>query len=358
MKENQPLFSVIVPVYNNENDLKKCVESILSQSYADFELILVDDGSTDSSPEICDGFALKDGRILVIHRERNGGVVAARNDGLFRASGKYIYYIDGDDWIDRELLDKASKEFDRDEPPDIFVFGYVKVYNDGRYLKRGIETEEGLYNKGRLEREVYPSMIFRVNGKIRNGIDSASLCNKIIHREILKEHYCKNTALFRGEDSVCSWECMLSADKIYFLDDFLYFYNRLSNNSGLKKYREDLYENNKALVEYLLHHLKTEKDVRIEQQINILKVQGILDAAYQEVDFHHSVFRAAQLLRAKYKEDKNIKPCEGMSLKVHLYILLLNLHCFKTLLLFIIFEYCYIDMCRIFHRLKQKLSVW
>ena len=78
-----PFFSVIVPVYNNEVDLEKCVFSILKQSCKDFELILVDDGSTDRSPQICDEFADRDSRVKVIHRRKNGGAAAARNEGLF-----------------------------------------------------------------------------------------------------------------------------------------------------------------------------------------------------------------------------------------------------------------------------------
>ncbi len=356
MRCKSPLFSVIVPIYNNGHDLKKCINSILTQTYTEFELILVDDGSTDESPQICDQFACRDERVRVIHKEKNGGVVAARNDGLFQAVGKYVYYVDGDDWIAKELLEKASEKFVKDESLDIFVFGYVKVYDSGRYVKRGIEVPEGIYEKERLRREVYPGMIFRMDKRIRGGIDTASLCNKIIRRELLNEHYCRNTVLFRGEDSVCSWECMYFAAKIYFLDEYMYFYNRFSDNSVLKRYREDLYDNNKAVTEYLQKHLGVEQDFRINQQINVLEVQGVLEAVYQEVDFHHSIFGAARLLREKHKEYKYIRPSEGMSLKVRLYILLLNLSCFKTLQLFMLFEYCINDVYRMFKKLIYKTA--
>ena len=98
-----PFFSVIVPTYNNEADLEKCIRSILDQTYLNFELILVDDGSTDSTPEICDYFVKLDYRVKAIHKQ-NEGAAAARNDGLFRAAGKYIYYVDADDWISKDLL--------------------------------------------------------------------------------------------------------------------------------------------------------------------------------------------------------------------------------------------------------------
>ena len=91
-------FSVIVPIYKVEKYLKRCIESVLSQTCTDFELILVDDGSPDKCGEICEQYALKDNRIKVVHKE-NGGLSDARNAGIDVASCKYIYFIDSDDWI-------------------------------------------------------------------------------------------------------------------------------------------------------------------------------------------------------------------------------------------------------------------
>ena len=92
------LFSVIVPIYKVEKYLPDCVNSILNQTYKDFELLLVDDGSPDNCPQMCDDFALKDSRIRVIHK-KNGGLVSARNIGIKNAKGKYICYVDGDDTV-------------------------------------------------------------------------------------------------------------------------------------------------------------------------------------------------------------------------------------------------------------------
>lgn len=97
------MVSIIVPVFNIERYLPKCVESILDQTYKDFEVILVDDGSTDTSGQICDEYAAKDKRIKVIHKD-NGGLTSARNAGLCNASGTYIMHVDGDDWIEPDML--------------------------------------------------------------------------------------------------------------------------------------------------------------------------------------------------------------------------------------------------------------
>ena len=111
-----PKISIIVPVYNVEKYLRKCVDSILNQTFKDFELILVDDGSIDTSGKICDEYNLKDNRIKVIHKE-NGGLSSARNAGLDIAQGEYIGFVDSDDWIELDMYEelyKICKENDTD----------------------------------------------------------------------------------------------------------------------------------------------------------------------------------------------------------------------------------------------------
>lgn len=108
--EDYGLISVIIPVYNVEKYLRECVDSVLAQTYSNFEVILVDDGSTDSSPEICDEYAKLDDRIRVIHRQ-NGGLSVARNTGLDDAKGEYVYFLDSDDWIVKQTLQKVVEKF-------------------------------------------------------------------------------------------------------------------------------------------------------------------------------------------------------------------------------------------------------
>ncbi|MBR5223237.1 MAG: glycosyltransferase family 2 protein [Clostridia bacterium] len=129
-----PLVSVIVPIYNVENYLKKCVESILNQSHKNLEVILVDDGSTDSCPQICDNFAKFDNRVKVIHKE-NGGQGSARNLGIDIAKGEYILFVDSDDYIAKNTveltLNKAKKH-----NADMVIFDYASVYENGEEFYR------------------------------------------------------------------------------------------------------------------------------------------------------------------------------------------------------------------------------
>ena len=123
---NKPMISVIVPVYNAEKYLQRCVDSILKQSFTDFELLLIDDGSHDRSGELCDEYAKKDNRVRVFHKE-NGGVSSARNVGLDNASGEYISFVDADDYLETNAMSDS-----------LFIDGYDLIQiprNAGSYLK-------------------------------------------------------------------------------------------------------------------------------------------------------------------------------------------------------------------------------
>ena len=123
MEKRNPKISVIVPVYNVEQYLRRCIDSILSQTFSDFELLLIDDGSKDKSGDICDEYAAKDARIRVFHKV-NGGVSSARNLGLVKANGEFIFFVDSDDYLDNTHLENYSKDIDNF---DLIFQGYKLV---------------------------------------------------------------------------------------------------------------------------------------------------------------------------------------------------------------------------------------
>ena len=122
-----PNISVIVPVYNTEKFLHCCIDSILAQTFTDFELLLIDDGSKDNSSSICDEYAHKDNRVRVFHKE-NGGVSSARNLGLDKARGKWISFVDSDDWVENDWLISCVKILESNDYLDVIRWGYVKDY--------------------------------------------------------------------------------------------------------------------------------------------------------------------------------------------------------------------------------------
>lgn len=144
--EQTKLISVIVPVYNVESYLRECVESVLGQSYPHFELLLVDDGSTDRSGEICDEYAAKDNRVKVIH-QKNGGQAAARNAGLALVAGDYVYFLDSDDWIEADALELLLRTAE-ETAADLVFFDAISFDDD-----TGKESERQSY----LRKNDYPA---------------------------------------------------------------------------------------------------------------------------------------------------------------------------------------------------------
>lgn len=136
-----PKISVIVPVYNVEKYLHRCIDSILAQTFADFELLLVDDGSKDASGSICDEYSEKDCRVRVFHKE-NGGVSSARNMGLDYARGEWITFVDSDDWISPDCLNEYFKHFDKDA--DLYIQGFKDNEGHTMFLKEQYWEGEGI----------------------------------------------------------------------------------------------------------------------------------------------------------------------------------------------------------------------
>lgn len=124
-----PKISVIVPVYNAEKYLQRCVDSILAQTFVDFELLLINDGSKDGSGAICDEYAVKDSRIRVFHKE-NGGPSSARNMGIDKAEGEWITFVDSDDWVEKNAYEKIITQAEM-QNPDIVLFDFKMIFNGG-----------------------------------------------------------------------------------------------------------------------------------------------------------------------------------------------------------------------------------
>lgn len=148
-----PKVSVIVPVYNAEKYLQECVDSILRQTLTDLELILVDDGSTDSSPAICDRYAEQDARVQVIHKP-NGRAASARNAGLRAASGEYVAFVDSDDWISPEMYEKMLET-----GADVTLCDYVRFQGKTETPFTQPNVNAGFYDKAQMREKIYPHLV-------------------------------------------------------------------------------------------------------------------------------------------------------------------------------------------------------
>ena len=155
-------ISVIVPVFNNERYLKRCLDSIIGQSLSNIEIILIDDGSTDKSGKICDMYAVTDKRVKVIH-QKNAGVSAARNTGISIAVGEYIGFVDSDDWIEKQMYEKMFFEAKRSNS-DVVMCDATTVFEKGRTQSDTIiQLSENLI----LEKsDFYPSLLLEMAGSV------------------------------------------------------------------------------------------------------------------------------------------------------------------------------------------------
>lgn len=166
-------FSIIVPVYQAHQYLERLITSILAQSYDKYELLLVDDGSSDGSEKICDKFSTKYKQIKTIHKE-NGGVSSARNCGIENAKGNYIIFLDADDYIDRDFLVDASKTIEKHQA-DIFVYGYYA--ESEKMLREFLPSLSGVYDNA-IFSEMIPTFIQdEAFNSVWNKVFSARIIN-------------------------------------------------------------------------------------------------------------------------------------------------------------------------------------
>ena len=240
-------ISIVVPVYNANNSLHCCIDSILNQTYSDFELILVDDGSTDESGRICDTYAIKDNRVKVIHQD-NSGVSAARNTGIINAKGEYICFIDSDDYIDSTFLESLiqMKNIHLDYDNIWCCFQTLNQYS-------GEVSQTNCIATGRESVMFDTSQIMTLH---ENWLDAGPVC-KLYSRKIIIENNIRfDTSLSLGEDLLFNFEYLDKTNgRIAVLNKALYSYVQLNEDSLSSKYYSNLFDIYKHLNSRLLFYI-------------------------------------------------------------------------------------------------------
>lgn len=223
MKEAK--ISVIVPIYNVEKYLKKCVQSIVNQSYRELEIILVDDGSTDNSYSICNDFSSVDVRIKVLHKV-NGGLVSARKEGLKAATGEYIGFVDGDDYIEQDFYHSLYRVI-KDTNADIVHTGYSRDSDEGTDQVIPFTTKELELNEHNRLKLVSALL----HSESKGDKVTQSIWSKLFKAEIIKENYNKvPDTLTYGEDLIAFLHCVYNANKLSLTEGAGYHYVRRENS--------------------------------------------------------------------------------------------------------------------------------
>lgn len=248
-KKDEKLISIIIPVYNSEKYLNQCIESVINQTYKNLEIILIDDGSTDSSGKICDDFAKKDKRVIVLHK-KNEGVSSARNTGLKIATGEWISFVDSDDWIDSEFCSILYNEAESDNKIDIVCSGYNRIYS------KKIETINC-----NIDKIVYNPEEFLF--KLLNVQNGYGFCHMKLIKKICMKNIKFQEDIQVGEDALFNIELTKNIQKVSVLGIPLYNY-RFNNDSVVRKYDSN-YAN-----KYLKAMIKTKKYILKNYANNLL----------------------------------------------------------------------------------------
>lgn len=227
----EPAISIIVPIYNMAYLMRRCIDSLLAQTFKDFELLLVDDGSTDGSPAICDEYAQRDSRIRVYHKP-NGGLSDARNFGLSHATGKYTIFADPDDWVSPEGLDQLYHKAEK-EQADMTI---CDLYREDKYSRHYMCQQPSALDHSTVQKELF----YRLGG---------FTVNKLIRRDVYQRfHISYPKGIYGCEDDYAMAQMLMYDIKITY-EPVAYYHYMYNANSLSRHYDEKTYKLDCKIVE-------------------------------------------------------------------------------------------------------------
>ncbi|GHT38682.1 hypothetical protein FACS189437_00060 [Bacteroidia bacterium] len=262
-------ISIIVPVYNVEKYIRQCVDSLLLQTYSNIEIILVDDGSTDSSVNICDEYATKDSRIKVIHQS-NVGVSQARNNGIKQAEGEWITFCDSDDWCDMTMCENIIKYIDEDI--DIITWGFT-YYADGQYLKKEKQSTIPIVYNGSQTKLLQLDLFTKKYDK--DFINDTNVILGTCWGKLYRKERIQDISFLDGlhphEDSFFNYLVFERSRKVIFIHES-YNYYRIIAESGCNRYKpQEAYsiQNAVSLLDAYIKNSRYDKDYRFKSAFSV-----------------------------------------------------------------------------------------
>ena len=224
-------ISIVIPIYNTEQYLDKCVDSVLNQTYKNLEVILVDDGSTDDSGKICDYYAAKDERVVIIH-QRNQGNNVARKNGVKIANGDYVGFVDSDDWIEPDMYQCMVDNIKKNNA-DIVSVGFYLEYSNKTEIYND-EIDSNLYKIGKDTNKFIESVLLG-NTKSRLYSIQWNLVTKLFKRNVISVSQEKVNGVFYGEDMAVTFESYYLAESISVINKPYYHYRQCNHSITHKK---------------------------------------------------------------------------------------------------------------------------
>lgn len=266
MQGEKIAVSIIVPVYNAEKYLVKCLDSVVDQTLINIEIIIVDDGSTDGSSEICKNYAAKDERIIYYKKE-NEGLAAARQDGMERASGEYIGFVDSDDWLELNMYERMYSVAKNENADIVFCNAFLDECE-----KDKIHLEPGVYDRARIEKEILPRSLSGLSSKGSNSVIRWSNCLRLYKRElILKNNIAFGRAFRRSQDLQLTLETTLCAQKYVSINDEYLYHNRTTNNgeSLSRGYTKNHWKLLRPLIDVLYNDVENYKNQDLSYNMHL-----------------------------------------------------------------------------------------
>lgn len=274
---NNISVSVIIPIFNKEQYLEECLSSILNQTLKSIEIILVDDGSTDSSREICEGY-LKDKRVSYYYQE-NEGLASARQTGIDNSKGEYIGFIDADDWIELDMFEKMyckAKKYDAD------VVFCNRMYNNDSY-RPSKDIPSGYYDRNKILSEVLPKSLAYIGKNGEKRVISWSNCRRIYKKQMLDENNIVFDRRFRrSQDLQLTYESMLCAKGFYHLGDDYFYHARTVKDSLARGYTKNMWSLYIPLIEHLYKDTEEFEELDLMPQMHLRAFFFVTDCIENE----------------------------------------------------------------------------
>lgn len=284
-KNSKSKVSVIIPIYNIELYVRECVESVLAQSYRELEIILVDDGSTDSCPQLCDAFLTRDDRIRVIHRQ-NGGLSAARNSGIKAATGEYLVFLDGDDYLSPIAIEQLLTVILKENT----AIGVTSFSIDPQTLSDSVSEETFSLSASDAIKEIFSERRF-----------FTSAWGKIYKRELFTEIHFPEGLIY--EDFAVMYRLFDLAKKVAFCDAKIYFYRYTTTSithSAFRKKRMDYFTVTDEVTEFIEKNYpevrKTHNERTVHNAISFYQSMSI--CGYDDAD---DIKRVRSYVKKYYK---------------------------------------------------------
>ncbi len=317
-------LTVIIPLYNQEKYIRECIESVCNQVIDGLQIVVVNDGSTDSSLEICNELARQDSRIQVI-TQNNRGLAGARLTGIQMAATKYITFVDADDFITPNAYDDAEEYMESDY--DQIFYKITRYYDDGRVKCEKHIFEPGIYDRKRIINEIYPRLIWDFT---RNtpGIE-CSQCVRITKKDILLDAYnrLKGKRFYYGEDWAITLPLMIHMKKLAIIDRSFYMH-RLRPNNGAPEYIKSLkyFDEILKLHSFLEICMSEETEIDFVKQLDYLYIYSVEQKkwCYEDYEFHRDflfpfdkvehgkriiLYGAGTVGKAYYKQVRKLNYC-------------------------------------------------